>query len=179
MVVEVVAIAAGLKAAVSAVKSGMETAKDISDIANQINTVFNHKDALEKRLGAHEKKKDKGMLSFFSRKTEEDADDETSMAAAMDTVVHKKLLDAQMRNLKIMLNNKYGPSTWDEIVKVREQRVQAKKERDALAREKANKKAKADKAFWDKLFTEGGKAIIILLVVGAMYWYLSWAYHNK
>ena len=179
MGVEVVAIAAGLKAAVSAVKTGMDNAKDISEIANQINTVFNHKDALEKKLKEQDKKKDKGMLSFFSRKTEEDTNDETSMAAAMDTVVHQKLLDAQMRNLKVMLNNKYGPSTWDEILKVREERIRAKKERDALAMEKAKKKAKADKAFWDKIFVEGGKTIIILLVVGGIYWYLSWAYHHK
>ena len=70
MVVEIVAIAAGLKAAVSAVKSGMETADDISQIAGKINAVFSHRDALVKKFEDHEaEKQPSSMLSFFSKKT--------------------------------------------------------------------------------------------------------------
>jgi predicted nuclease with TOPRIM domain len=177
MVVEIVAIAAGLKAAVSAVKSGMETADDISQIAGKINAVFSHRDALVKKFEAHEaEKQPSSMLSFFSKKTKKDADDPT--VQAMNIVVERKILDSQLRNLRIMLNSKYGPATWDNIVKERDRIINRRKAQIKEQRETKNKEKEASRKKWKKIFKEIGKIAVLVAVVYSMYLWLMWAYHK-
>ncbi len=178
VIAEAVAIVGGLKAATSACKTAINTAKDISEIATHLNTIFNHKEAAEKRLKAIPQKKSKKLLSFFSRKTGEDEEDDTSIASAMNAVVQQKILDREILNLSIKINNKFGAGTWQAIVKEREKRVNAKRERDRKSKELANKKAKASSAMWRKIVVESGKVIILILVVGVFYLYLSWAYNK-
>mgnify|MGYP003127038501 CR=1 FL=1 len=178
VIAETALVLGGLKAAISACKGAVDSAKDVQDIAGHLNTIFSHKDDAEKRLKRPSKKKSNKLLSFFSRKTGEDEEDDTSIAAAMDSVVQKKLLDREILNLSIKINNKFGPGTWQAIINERDKRVKIKKERDQKAAVQARKKADESDRFWGKVMVESGKILVLIFVVGGLYLYLSWAYHK-
>ena len=178
VIAETAIIIGGLKTAINACKGAVDTAKDIQDIAGHLNTIFNHKEAAEKKLSKPEKKKKNKLLAFFSRKTGEDEDDETSIAAAMDAVVQKKILDREILNLSIKINYRFGPGTWQAIINERDKRIKAKKEKETKAREQEKKKIAASDKFWGKVLVEGGKIILLILVVGGVYLWLSRANHR-
>ena len=96
----------------------------------------------------------------------------------MDAVVQKKILDREILNLSIKINNRFGPGTWQAIINERDKRIKAKKEKETKAREQEKKKIAASDKFWGKVLVEGGKIILLILVVGGVYLWLSWAYHR-
>jgi len=80
-----------------------------------------------------------------------------------------------MHNMMLMLNRRFGPKTWSEILILRDQRIKEKEERDKKNKELAKKKAREDALKWDKYLKEFGKIIIVIGVVLGMYFYISWA----
>jgi hypothetical protein len=102
-----------------------------------------------------------------------------AIAAGLKAAVSAvKFLDSQLRNLRIMLNSKYGPATWDNIVKERDRIINRRKAQIKEQRETKNKEKEASRKKWKKIFKEIGKIAVLVAVVYSMWLWLMWAYHK-
>ena len=112
------------------------------------------------------------MQSAIANKTGGDSSD-TSISAVVSEVLEQKKVDRAILNLSIQINNKFGDGTWEEIMKVRAERVKAKKEQQEKAKAYIAKKKLEDKIFWDKVFTATWQVGIIIVVIGGLWWFIA------
>ena len=159
-------------AAIAAVKVGLKTAKDVQGIASSLDALFHHSSEVKKKAAQKEPSK---LKQFLNRKTGEDEEDDTSIASAMNDVVQQKILDREILNLSIKINNKFGPGVWQQILKIREERVEKRKEMERVSQENKRRKSEDSKKFWRKVLQETGKVLIVLTVLGLLAYFLMWA----
>ena len=101
MIGEVLAGAALIKSSVSAIKSAIGTAEDISDIAGKIDQLF---------LGQEQIKKAKQDQNNLTSVAKEMIDDELAREAE--------------QQIKLLVNMRFGHGTWEKIVQERSRRIQ-------------------------------------------------------
>ena len=97
------------------IKSNINTANDIKDIAGAIDGLFaGEKQVQQERFGS------KSLIG------------QTKDAAT--SVIDAKLAQEQMEEISILINNRFGYGTWRQIVNERAKRIQEEKERIAEAK---------------------------------------------
>ena len=120
MVAEILAGLALAKSAVSGIKSMIDTANDVSDIAHHIDDLFKSRDQVKRDIHKNQNKKPQSkMRAMFNRKMHEDEDDDLSVGAVATMVLEQKKMDREILNLGIRIDNKFGEGTWDEILETR------------------------------------------------------------
>ena len=163
-------------AAIAATKTLVKSARGIQEIAHGIDGLFHAKEEHEKNkdheAGSSIGKKNKSILQ---RRAKDDGS-ETSMSASAAAIIEQKQLDQQLADLKAEINRKWPsapkePTTWDLILKEREKRVAAKKERERLERIEAEERAERRK----KLLRELAKGLIVAAIAGGIGTFLYWA----
>ncbi len=163
-------------AAIAATKTLVKSARGIQEIAHGIDGLFHAKEEHEKNkdheAGSSIGKKNKSILQ---RRAKDDGS-ETSMSASAAAIIEQKQLDQQLADLKAEINRKWPsapkePTTWDLILKEREKRVAAKKERERLERIEAEERAERRK----KLLLELAKGLIVAAIAGGIGTFLYWA----
>ena len=163
-------------AAIAATKTLVKSARGIQEIAHGIDGLFHAKEEHEKnkghKAGSSRGKKNKSILQ---RRAKDDGS-ETSMSASAAAIIEQKQLDQQLADLKAEINRKWPsapkePTTWDLILKEREKRVAAKKERERLERIEAEERAERRK----KLLLELAKGLIVAAIAGGIGTFLYWA----
>ena len=152
-----------IAAAIAATKTLVKSARGVQEIAHGIDGLFHAKEE-------HEKNK-----SILQKRAKDDGS-ETSMSASAAAIIEQKQLDQQLADLKSEINRKWPsapnePSTWDLILKEREKRVAAKKERERLERIEAEERAERRK----KLLLELAKGLIVAAIAGGIGTFLYWA----
>ena len=165
-------------AAIAAVKGAIETAKNIKDIGNSLETLFSdHEKAEEKPKKKKGKNKPSTRMQqvLRMRSGDEGYDDDTSISAVANKVLEDKQKAIALKNLAVEVDRKWGAGTWEEIKKQRTKLIAAKEASDKIAKENALRKARADKIFWAKVLLEGRNVLIILVMVVSLYYFLSWA----
>ena len=175
-------IAAGFAVARQSIKlckKALESANDVGQIASHIDTLFH---SLEKKPVAPSKKKKKAfskLRTTLTKETHEEVEDDTSLGAvAADVLEHKKTM-RQIENLSIRIDNKFGEGTWKQILEEREDRIKDKAEK--LKQKKEDEKL--DRIYKDdetplakKILVEGGKVLIILILLGAIaFFFMNYA----
>ena len=163
-------------AAIAATKTLVKSARGIQEIAHGIDGLFHAKEEHEKNkdheAGSSIGKKNKSILQ---RRAKDDGS-ETSMSASAAAIIEQKQLDQQLADLKAEINRKWPsapkePTTWDLILKEREKRVAAKKERERLEKIEAEERAERRK----KLLLELAKGLIVAAIAGGIGTFLYWA----
>ena len=163
-------------AAIAATKTLVKSARGIQEIAHGIDGLFHAKEEHEKNkdheAGSSIGKKNKSILQ---RRAKDDGS-ETSMSASAAAIIEQKQLDQQLADLKAEINREWPsapkePTTWDLILKEREKRVAAKKERERLERIEAEERAERRK----KLLLELAKGLIVAAIAGGIGTFLYWA----
>ena len=170
-----VTIAAGFaiaKKSIELCKSALDTADDVSGIAGHLDNLFHHRDKALQHVEDAKNKPQSAMQSAIANKTGGDSSD-TSISAVVSEVLEQKKIDRAILNLSIQINNKFGDGTWEEIMKVRAERVKAKKEQQEKAKAYIAKKKLEDKIFWDKVFTATWQVGIIIVVIGGLWWFIA------
>ena len=129
-------------AAIALVKSGLEHASDLKDIGSSIDNLLSQKD--------QKKPEETQQQKVLRQRTGEDGQDDTSISAVMDEVRAEKTHKAAIQQLANEINAKWKtepgePTTWDIILKTREERIERAK------KNKIREKAKSDK-FFDTVF---------------------------
>lgn len=154
-VAEILAGIALVKSSVDFIKSNIDTCKDIGEIGGAIDGLLRGKDEVNKKQG----KRGLGVKEQF---------DTTHIASE---TIDAKLAAEQLQEVANMINLRFGPNTWKEILEERARRIAEQKESIRLAK---IEKIKADKQLWieiKQVFTVAGIIFLALgLIVGAV-WY--------
>jgi len=145
-VAEILAGIALVKSSVDFIKSNIDTCKDIGDIGGAIDGLLRGKDQVNKKSG----KRGLGVREQF---------DTTHIASE---TIDAKIAAEKMQEVAMMLNMRFGPDTWREIVEERARRIQEQKE---LERQARIQKAKEHKELMANLKMIG---LVVLAIIGIM-----------
>jgi len=128
------------------IKKNISTANDIKDIAKQIDGFFTGADQMNKSKG-------KGMSI---------AEQFGSVENSANDFINMKLLEEKRAELKNIINLRFGPTAWDEIIAERANRISEAKEASRLERVEARQR---QKEFLDTLQTIGIIFCVIAVVI--------------
>lgn len=148
VVAEVLAGISLVKASVDFIKSNIDTAKDIGEIAGAIDGLFQGVDECQKGRSAHSKIGVKDQLGIKSVAQE---------------VIDAKLAEEKLQEMKNMINMRFGPDTWQTIIDTRAKRIAEQKEAEKQAR---IQKLKEEAEFWENVKSAlimGGVAIFMVV----------------
>jgi hypothetical protein len=140
-VAEILAGISLVKASVDFIKSNIDTCKDIGEIGGAIDGLLRGQQEVNKKSGA----RGLGVREQF---------DTTHIARE---TIDAKLAAEKLQEVANMVNLRFGPNTWKEILEERARRIQAQKEAIRLAK---IEKARADKELWADIK-------MVLMVLGA------------
>ena len=154
-IAEILAGISLVKASVDFIKSNLDTCKDIGEIGGAIDGLLRGKDEVDK-------KSNQRGLGF-----KEQFDTAHIAREAIDA----KLAAEQLQEISHMINLRFGPDTWREIMEERARRIQEHKEH---LRQVAKQKAKEHKELMENLKMIGlvtfSILVLIALFVGSI-WY--------
>ena len=154
-IAEILAGISLVKASVDFIKSNLDTCKDIGEIGGAIDGLLRGKDEVDK-------KSNQRGLGF-----KEQFDTAHIAREAIDA----KLAAEQLQEISQMINMRFGPDTWREIMEERARRIQEQKEQ---VRQVAKQKAKEHKELMEQLKMIGivtfSILVLIALFVGTI-WY--------
>ena len=119
-----VAAVAAASNAIAFIKARINDVQSVADISQQVSTLF---DCQKKINEERNKQASVGDISFKS---------------SMDAVLEAKKLQEQMNDIRTMINMRFGPDTWQEIVDLHNKKIKEQKEAQAQARREAVRKAK-------------------------------------
>ena len=121
VVAEILTGIALVQKSVEFIKSNINTVQDISGIAKQIDGFFLGEEQMNKKQG-------KGMSI---------AEQFGSVEKSADDFINRKLLEEKREELKFIINMRFGPTTWDQIIAERANRINEAKEAQRQQRVKA------------------------------------------
>ena len=119
-----VAAVAAASNAIAFIKARINDVQSVADISQQIGTLF---DCQKKLNDERNKQASVGDISFKT---------------SIDAVLEAKKLQEQMNEIRTMINLRFGPDTWQEIVDLHNKKLREQKEAQAKARREAILKAK-------------------------------------
>tara|TARA_R100000541_G_scaffold2160_1_gene7623 strand:- start:1093 stop:1839 length:747 start_codon:yes stop_codon:yes gene_type:complete len=161
VVAEILTGIALVQKSVEFIKSNIGTANDIKDIAKQIDGFFTGADQMNKKAG-------KGMSI---------AEQFGSVESSATDFIDRKLLEEKRDELKMMINMRFGPTAWDEIISERANRINEVKEAQRLQRVEARQN---QKELVDTLQTIGIIfCVIAVLFIGVIVTFKAFAYEYK
>jgi len=141
-VAEILAGIALVKSSVDFIKSNIDTCKDIGELGGAIDKLLKGKDEVNKK----QSKRGLGVKEQF----------DTSHIAR--ETIDAKLAAEQLQEVSNMINLRFGPNTWKEILEERARRISEQKE--AIKQAKIEK-AKANKELW-------ADVKMVLAIIGAV-----------
>lgn len=152
VVAEALAGIALVKSAVDGIKSAISTAKDVSDIAHDIDKLFE---------GEQQVQKDR-------RK----ANDPFSVKSVAEETINAKLAREHMDEMRQLIDMRFGHGTWQGIIAERARRIQAMKEQQAKARAEARKKHEQFVHDMQTVALIFGGLFVVIIIVILMFMYL-------
>jgi hypothetical protein len=147
MIAETLAGIALVKSAVEGIKSAINTAKDIGEIASHVDNLLEG----EKQIQQQRSKKSGMGIS-----------DQLGIKNVAQEVIDAKLAQEQIQEMRNLIDMRFGPGTWQSIVDLRAKRIQEAKEAAAAARKQ---KLKEQKEFLENIKAVGISIGVIIITV--------------
>ena len=140
-----------VKQSVEFIKSNISTAKDIKDIAKQIDGFFEGEEHMNKKQG-----KGMGIAQQFG------------IESTASDFIDRKLLEEQRYELKLLINDRFGYGTWEQILAERAEKIKQAKEAQRQAKLQAKKQREEiwEALKWVAFILLGVGVTILLLVFG-------------
>ena len=159
VVAEILTGIALVQKSVDLIKTNIGTVNDIKDIAKQIDGFFEGESQMNKKSGTLGIKEQFGIESSAS------------------DFIDRKLLDEKRNELKQIINLRFGPTAWDQILAERANRINEAKEAERLRKVE---KRQQQKEIIDTLQTMG-IIFCVIAVVGMMFFIglKAYAYEYK
>ena len=140
-----------VKQSVAFIKDNIATAKDISEIASQIDDLFEGKNQVDKRRN----KKD--GISFA---------DQFGVKSVAHEIIDAKLAAEELYNISILVDQRFGHGTWQTILTERNKRIEAAK---AAKKEQIRVKRKQQEELIQLAgYFAIGLCVIVLIVMAAV-----------
>ena len=165
VVAETLAGIALVNSAVKGIKSVINTCQDVSQLADQIDSVITGTKEVHAKSHPIASKWD----NFIGKKLGTSADKFSLGAIAKETIAEKQAFE-QLQLVRRMINKRFGPDTWDEIVEERRIRIEKHNKQTKKANEK---KQEANDKLFKILETVAGYLFLIIAIagVGAYIWW--------
>ena len=182
MVAEVLAGIALVSSAVKGIKSTIDTAKDIKDIAGSIDDLLTGAEAVEKKAKVNQKKGKAGQWQNYLRlrfNAVEETGDGTSIQEIAAEVIEQKQVEKEIFQMRLIINKKFGPTTWDDILIMRKQRIEELEKRRDRAKVLARERAEASAKRWKRIFKETMNVVILIAVAGGIGYVLYYIAEGK
>jgi|TARA_A100000171_G_C2093834_1_gene125929 hypothetical protein len=140
-----------VKKSVDFIKENISTVNDIKGIAQQIDGFFEGEAQMNKNQG-----KGIGFKEQFG------------IESSATDFIDRKLLEEKRQELKIIINMRFGPTAWDEILSERAERINQAKEAQRKAKAKARQQQQEiiDILKWGGIIFLGIGVGTLLLVLG-------------
>ena len=132
VVAEVLTGIALVKQATDFIKSNIDTAKDIGDIAGQIDDLFRGETEAQKA-----RNKKAGVDNF-------------SVNSVAQEIIDARLAAEKLREVSVLVDMRFGPGTWAGIVAERAKRIQQAKEAE---RQRKLDQARKEHQLWEAVKT--------------------------
>ena len=145
VVAEILTGIALVQKSVDFIKSNINTVNDIKDIAKQIDGFFEGEAQMNKGQG-----KGIGLKEQFG------------VESTASDFIDRKLLEEKRNELKMIINMRFGPSAWDQILAERAEKINQAKE--AIRLQKIEKRQQ-QKEFIDALQTMGIVFCVIAVII--------------
>ena len=164
VVAEILTGIALVQKSVEFIKSNIATAKDIKDIAKQIDGFFEGEEQMNKKQG-----KGMGIAQQFG------------IESTASDFIDRKLLEEQRYELKLLIDNRFGHGTWNQILSERADKIKQAKEaqRQAKLEAKKQKEEVFEAIKWVAIILFGVGVTILLLVLGLKAFASELAYEYK
>ena len=166
VVAETLAGLALVNSAVKGIKRVIGTCQDVSQIATQIDAVITGTKEVHEKSHPIASKWD----NFIGKKLGSSADKFSLGTIARETIQEKQA-EEQLDLVRRMINKRFGPDTWREILEERELRIE--KHNKKLKKE-TEKKQEANEKLYKILETIAGY-VFLILVIGGVGAYIWWA----
>jgi uncharacterized protein YneF (UPF0154 family) len=161
VVAEILTGIALVQKSVEFIKSNISTANDIKGIAKQIDGFFLGEEQMNKEQG-------KGMSI---------AEQFGSVESSANDFINRKLLEEKREELKFIINMRFGPTTWDQIIAERAAKINKAKEAVRLQKVEARQK---QKEIVDTLQTMAIIfCVIAVFIIGLVVTFKAFAYEYK
>jgi len=122
MIAETLAGIALVKSAVDGIKSAINTANDIGDIAKYVDSLLEG----EKQVQQQRSKKSGSSIG-----------DQFGIQSVAQEVIDARLAQEKVQEMRTLVDMRFGPGTWQSIVDERAKRIREAKEAAAQARREA------------------------------------------
>ena len=159
------------KVAISACKSALETADDLSAIGGHLDAIFNSNSEVNKNKKAIERSHNEKVVESRLGKQDGSVDDETTLAGATRAQVAHEEHEEVLNSLRKALNARFGEDTWDNIIERQKIAIAEKKKRAEAAREAELERQERNR----KILLDCGKGAGVLLCAALIGYWLYFA----
>ena len=165
VVAETLAGIALVNSAVKGIKNAIGTANDISEIAGDIDKLF------EGTQQVKSKKAPNPVLARWDAALQlklGDSADRCSVGNVAKTVIERKMAEEAVDQMSLLINRRFGHGTWDSILLERDELIEKAKSAAKKRREEQQQK-------WDNAFEWVKNIGILLIATGAIVIMVIWA----
>ena len=155
MIAETLAGIALVKSAVDGIKSTINTANDIGDIAKYVDNLLEG----EKQVQQQRAKKSGASIS-----------DQFGIESVAQEVIDARIAQEKIQEMRTLVDMRFGPGTWQSIVDLRNKRIKEAKEAAAKARKEAMLR---QQEIIDSIKLAAGVGFMIALGVGFLIFLLT------
>ena len=165
VVAETLAGIALVNSAVKGIKSVIGTCQDVSQIATQIDAVITGTKEVHSKSHPLATKWD----NFIGKKLGASAD-KFSLGAIAKETIDEKLAEEQLNLVRRMINKRFGPDTWNDILEERRARIE---KHNKEKKKESQKKQEANEKLYKILETIAGYIFLFVVIagVGAYIWW--------
>jgi len=169
VVAETLAGIALVNSAVKGIRTAIGTAKDISEIANDIDDLFDGTKQVKQKAHPVAGKWDK-----FLGKTLGNTAEKFSIGAIAQETIEEKLAEEQLIKVRRMIDRRFGVGTWDEIIETRKQRIAEHKEQQKVLRSKEKEDKEERNQQLIKAFEIIAGIVSVILVIGGIFLFINY-----
>jgi len=160
-----------INASVKAIKSVINTCSDVGQIATQIDAVITGTKEVHAKSHPIARHPIASKWDNFIGKKLGSSADKFSLGTIARETIQEKQAEEQLDLVRRMINKRFGPDTWREILEERETRIEKhKKEQKKISQ----KKQESNEKLYKILETIAGY-VFLILVIGGVGAYIWWA----
>ena len=155
MIAETLAGIALVKSAVDGIKSTINTANDIGDIAKYVDNLLEG----EKQVQQQRAKRSGSSIS-----------DQFGIESVAQEVIVARIAQEKIQEMRTLVDMRFGPGTWQSIVDLRNKRIREAKEAAAKARREARLR---QQEMMDSIKIAAGIGAIVAVGIGLLIFLLT------
>ena len=155
MIAETLAGIALVKSAVDGIKSTINTANDIGEIAKYVDNLLEG---------------EKQVQQLRARKSGLGLGDQLGIESVAQEVIDARIAQEKVNEMRTLVDMRFGPGTWQSIVDLRNKRIKELKEAKAKARREAIRR---QKEMMENIKLAAGVGMVMALGIGLLIFLLT------